>query len=120
MRPFYSIGITTAAIAATLSGAAPVFAQYQRNPSMHPWGGGMMMGGMGWVGMVFQIVFWIVLLVVLGLLIKWLLQGPTRDQGQGGAAGGGSQGRALEILKERYARGEIDKEEFEQKKRDLL
>ncbi|MCF8031023.1 MAG: SHOCT domain-containing protein [Desulfohalobiaceae bacterium] len=84
---------------------------------MHPWG---MMGGMGWVGMIFQIIFWIVLLVVLGLLIKWLLQGPARDQGQGGAPGGGSQGRALEILKERYARGEIDKEEFEQKKRDLL
>jgi putative membrane protein len=82
---------------------------------MHPWGG-MMMGGMGWVGMIFQIVFWIVILVVLGLLIKWLLQGPAgREQGQGGP-----EGRALEILKERYARGEIDKEEFEQKKRDLL
>ncbi|MEF8888859.1 MAG: SHOCT domain-containing protein [Desulfohalobiaceae bacterium] len=117
MRPFSSIGITTAALAATFSGAGPVFAQYQRNPSMHPWGG-MMMGGMGWVGMIFQVLLWILLLVVLGLLIKWLLQGPARDQGS--APGGGSQGRALEILKERYARGEIDKEEFEQKKRDLL
>jgi len=117
MRPFDAIGVTTAALAATLSSSVPVFAQYQRNPSMHPWG---MMGGMGWVGMIFQVVFWVVLLVLLGLLIKWLLQGPAgREQGQGGQSGA-SQGRALEILKERYARGEIDKEEFEQKKRDLL
>jgi len=85
---------------------------------MHPWGG--MMGGMGWAGMIFQIVFWIVLLVVLGLLIRWLLQGSgNREPGRGNPPSDGGN-RALEILKERYARGEIDKEEFEQKKRDLV
>ena len=85
---------------------------------MHPWGG--MMGGMGWMGMIFQILFWILLLVLLVLLIRWLLQGPEdRERGRGSPAPGDDRGRALEILKERYARGEIDKEEFEQKKRDL-
>jgi putative membrane protein len=85
---------------------------------MHPWGG--MMGGMGWVGMIFQVLFWIVILVLLGVLIKWLLQGPSSGQQVQGNAPASSGSRALEILKERYARGEIDKEEFDQKKRDLI
>ncbi len=34
-------------------------------------------------------------------------------------AAAGSQSSAIQILQERYARGEISKEEYEQKRRDL-
>ena len=55
------------------------------------------------------LVFWGLVMVGLVLGLRWLL----------------SQGResrsdaALDILRQRYARGEIDKEEFEARKRDL-
>lgn len=89
------------------------------------WGGGYrdwhmgpgMMGGwgMGWFGMIFMLLFWILVIVGLIFLIRWLIQ--TTRKGAD-AHNGGS--RALNILKERYARGEINKEEFEEKKRDLI
>ena len=82
------------------------------------WGGygmgpGMMGGGYGggWFGGIFMIVFWIAGIVGIVLLVRWLATS-TR--------GGGSAESALEILKRRYAKGEINKKEFEQKKKDLL
>ena len=80
-------------------------------------GPGMMNGwGMGWFGGIFMIVLWVLVIVGLIFLIKWLVQS-TRS---GSHAGSGSPSRALDILNERYARGEIDKQEFEEKKRDLF
>ena len=79
-------------------------------------GPGMMMGnwGMGWFGMIFMMIFWVLVIVGIVYLIRWLIQSTSRGQ-----AGGSSDNRALEILKERYARGEIDSAEFEAKRKDL-
>jgi putative membrane protein len=59
-------------------------------------------------------VFWILLIIVIVAVIVTL----ARPGGR--LPFGGQQGQtALDILKERYARGEIDREEYEQKRRDL-
>ena len=78
-------------------------------------GSGMMGSwGFGWFGGIFMVVFWILILVGVIFLIRWLVQSTGKDR----ATGGGTNS-ALEILKERYARGEIEKEEFDIKKKDL-
>ena len=70
-------------------------------------------GGWDWwgFGALHMLLYWGVLILILVALVKWVF----------GVPGGRTEerGRALDILKERYARGEIGKEEFEQKKRDL-
>ena len=79
-------------------------------------GPGMMGGwGMGWIGTIFMIVFWVLVILGLVFLIKWLIQ---TTKGEKDVVHAGS--RALDILNERYAKGEIDKEEFEQVKKDIL
>ncbi len=65
-----------------------------------------MMGGFG--GGLMMLSFWILVIA----FIVWVVR-----EVRGKHHGSGSS--ALEILKERYAKGEIDKAEFEAKKRDL-
>jgi len=77
----------------------------------HDWGWGM--GGLGWLGM---LLFWA--LVVLGIiyLVRALLAG---QQGGDASRPKSDTDKALDILRERYAKGEIEQEEFEQRKRGL-
>lgn len=62
-------------------------------------------------GLIFLILVIIGSIIGFILLIKYLLEssGFKREQES-----------ALEILKKRYAKGEIDKEEFDERKKDLL
>ncbi len=76
-------------------------------------GDGMMGGGRWGFGMGLWWLFWIALLVLVVVAIWRLLQ-----RGGGGAERRSGES-ALEILEQRYARGEIDREEYEEKKRDL-
>ena len=71
--------------------------------------------GMPWFGHIISLVFWIGLIVAIFFLIRWLFVS-TRSKSTEITSGDS----ALEILKTRYAKGEIDKEEFEEKKKDLL
>lgn len=73
--------------------------------------GGHMMGGgyMGW-SMIF---FWVILLVILVFVFRWLI-----NIGQSNQSSNSSQ-TALDILKKRLANGEIDVEEFKEKSRFL-
>jgi putative membrane protein len=71
-------------------------------------------GGFGWMGlvmMVVQILFW-------GLIIWFGVSLFKRSTGHSNSVNG--RNGALDILKERYARGEIDTEEFRQRKEDLM
>jgi putative membrane protein len=72
--------------------------------------GHMMYYGHGYGGMF----MWIIFLIVIGLLIYFIVQGqktkgqtPTQNENH------------LDILKKRYAKGEITKEEYEGMKKDL-
>ncbi len=67
--------------------------------------------GMGF-GFIFMLLFWGLILLGIATLIRWLmtLSSPNRNS---------RDKSPLDIVQERYARGEIDREEYEQKKRDL-
>ncbi len=78
------------------------------------WGWGMhpmswMWGAWGLGMMLMMLVFWGLVIAGIVLAIRWLAGQGERSRSD----------RALDILRERYARGEINKDEFEAKRRDL-
>jgi putative membrane protein len=82
---------------------------WRMGPGMMGWG-----YGMGWFGMILMGLFWIAIIVGIIFLIRWFFVSAGTKNYRAD-----SEDSALEILKKRYARGEINKEEFEQKKGHL-
>lgn len=93
--------------------AADVFAQGRGYDYWHHPG---MMGGYdgGWLGGILMFIFWIVVIVGIITLIWWLVHSAS-----GGSHRSKTGDSAMEILKQRYAGGEISKKEFEAIKKDL-
>ena len=75
------------------------------------WGWGTSLG-MGLLGIFLRVLFWGVIIA----LIVWLIVRLTRREHNGSDTG---KRKPLDIARERYAKGEITKEEFDNLKKDL-
>lgn len=78
------------------------------------WGNMMGWGGYGggWplLGVAHMLLWWVLIILGIVVLVRWLAADSRSRR---------SEDRSLAILRERYARGEIDKAEFDARRRDL-
>lgn len=77
------------------------------------WG---MMGGYGGGGMM---IIWVVVLIAIIAFVVWLVRSAT-SSGTHHLPLGERQSSGLDVLEERYARGEIKRDEYLEKKHDML
>jgi len=110
-RRFTFAGLTGILFSSTAS-ASPETIKSSVNLSSN-----MMGGGMGWGGMFFGPLFLTAFVIVVFAVVLFLMKSSASNTPFNQKRD--PQQTPLEILKGRYARGEIDKKEFEEKKRDL-
>lgn len=73
-----------------------------------------------WAGMwIFPMIMFAVIVIMFYFAGRWCCRSPCPGSGRHNGEGGKSES-ALDILKKRYAKGEIAKDEFEQMKKDIL
>lgn len=87
---------------------------------MFGYGPGMMGGNFGFgmmpgFGGIFMILFWVAIIA----LVVWLISSLVSRSNSQTSSGLPPAESALDILKKRYARGEITKEQFDEMRRDL-
>ena len=136
-KPLAAFAVSLVFAVAALPALAQQQGQAAPNVPVAPYGyGHMLWGGQGWgwhpfmvVGPVFVLLF--VLLAIIGMMVifVWLVRWATRGypfyghgfhHGHGGCPCCGGHGRAaIDILDERFAKSEIDKAEFEEKRKLL-
>jgi len=102
-----AILIGASLLISSLTGTASVFREGILGTRMMGW------WGMPVLGVIGMLLFWVLL---IGGIV-WLVQSLSR--GTRTSTPSDPDGSPLEILKRRYAKGEITKEQFEQMKRDL-
>jgi putative membrane protein len=77
------------------------------------------MGGFAFLPVVFALLgamFWVAIIIAVILGIRWLIRSEQRSRYEGSPPNGED---SVEILRQRYARGEIDDEEFERRRKTL-
>ena len=73
---------------------------------MHEW-----MSGWGAWAMLVPLIFWVIVLIGVALLVQKLIADQRREP---------PESRALDVLSQRYAKGEIDREEYLRRRQDII
>ena len=81
-------------------------------------------GGFGWMGMFFgglmMLLFWGGFLALIFFAVKSFAESKSSQGGSYSTGAHNSSDKALGVLKERYARGEITKEEYDDIRQNLM
>lgn len=76
-------------------------------------------GGHGWFGWFMGPLFMFLVLAAVAVLIVMLVRGLSGSGRHGGRGGPTDRRTALDLLDERYARGEIEHDDYEERRRRL-
>ena len=78
---------------------------------------GFWYGGLGWIGMVINLIISVALIIGLVFLVIWIVKRSSNNNSARMINNAGPS--AVEITKERYAKGEITREEYQKLLTDL-